>query len=62
MSIEYLTVTVDPEKDTHIIDQTDNGKLPVLLLEDGVTYLNEPLSIARVFSNNKFNFYGPDAI
>ena len=60
MSVEYLTVPVNPDKDVDIMEQSNDGKLPVVLLADGVTYLNEPLSIARVFSNNKFGFYGPD--
>jgi glutathione S-transferase len=35
MSIEYLSVPVDTEKDKDVMEQTNNGKLPVLLLEDG---------------------------
>lgn len=64
MSIEYLTVALS-EKDKeylNIMEHSNDGKFPILLLEDGVTYLNEPLSIARVFSNNRFGFYGPDEI
>ena len=33
----------------------------MLELEDGKTCISEPLSIARVLSNNKLGFYGPDA-
>jgi len=62
MGVEFLCKKVNPEKDTHILEETNNGKLPILLLEDGVTFLNEPLSIAKFFSNNKFGFYGPDPI
>lgn len=38
------------------------GKLPFIELEDGKTCLTEPLSIAKFFSSNKYNFYGPDEI
>lgn len=62
MSVEYLTVELDPnnKKDQEIIAKSFTGKLPMLLLEDQQTYLCEALSIARYFSSDKMNFYGPN--
>jgi len=48
------------ENEQDILSKSLKGKLPILELDDGKTYISEPISIARVFSNNKLNFYGPD--
>ena len=63
MSVEYLTVELDPnnKKDQEIIAKSFTGKFPMLLLEDKQTYLCESLSIARYFASDKLNFYGPNA-
>ena len=59
MSTEYLVVKVE-DSDTTTQLRSVTGKFPMLQLEDGETCISEPLSIARVLSNNKFGFYGPD--
>jgi glutathione S-transferase len=53
---------VDPEKLPKNMPKSFSGKLPFIELEDGKTCLTEPLSIAKFFSSNKYNFYGPDEI
>ena len=62
LSVEVLRVPVAEIDSEEILENSHNGKLPLLLLEDGTTYISEPLSIARWFSNNKQGFYGPDLI
>lgn len=62
LSVEVLRVPVEEKDSEDILENSHNGRLPLLLLEDGTTYISEPLSIARWFSNNKQGFYGPDLI
>ena len=59
MQVEYLSVPIT-DKDEAIIARSFTGRFPLLEFEDGVTCISEPISIARVFSNNKLGFYGPD--
>ena len=60
MEVEYLSVAVDQQKDTHIMQKSLTGKFPLLELPDK-TCLSEPLTIARFLSADKYGFYGPDA-
>jgi glutathione S-transferase len=43
-----------------VLSKSFNGKWPVLELQDG-TCVSESLAIAKFFSDNKLNFYGPNA-
>ena len=61
MSVELLVVPCT-EKEADILENSHTGRYPLLELEDGKTFLSEPLSIAKWFSNNKLNFYGPNPI
>jgi len=59
MQVEYLSVPVEEKDAEDLSEKTAAGKFPMLEFEDGFTCISEPLSIARVFSNNKLGFYGP---
>ena len=60
MQVEYLSVpVVDDEKNKDVLSKTFNGKWPVLELQDGAC-ISETLAIAKFFSDNKLNFYGPN--
>lgn len=59
---EYLRVKVDAEKDIHILEKSHKNALPILELEDGKTWLSEPLSMARFLASDKLDFYGPDPV
>jgi glutathione S-transferase len=61
MQVEYLSIpVVNNEKSQEVLNKTFNGKWPVLELQDG-TCVSESLAIAKFFSDNKLNFYGPSA-
>jgi len=59
MQVEYLSVAVSDKEMSDIASKSLSGRFPMLELEDGQTCISEPLSIARVLSNNKLGFYGP---
>lgn len=60
MEVEYLSVSVNKEKDTQIMNKSLTGKFPMLELPDK-SCICEPLSIVRYLSAGKYGFYGPDA-
>ena len=60
MEVEYLSVPLNTEKDTVIMQKSLTGKFPLLELPDK-SCICEPLTIARFLSEGKYGFYGPDS-
>ena len=60
MQIDYTSQSV-PADHPQTLQKSISGKMPVLELEDGMTCITEPISIAKHFSHDKLGFYGPDA-